>query len=106
MSARLPAQVVLDVAMTEDDLLRSVRELAQLRGWWCFHVLRSRGSEAGLPDLLLVRPPRVVFLELKRENGRLSAAQRSVLAFLGACPGVEALLIRPRDWERVEALLR
>jgi VRR-NUC domain-containing protein len=67
--------------------------VARIVGWKAYHTLRSKGSEAGFPDWTLVRD-RVIFLELKRETGVLSDAQRSWLgALLDA--GAEAYVIRP-----------
>jgi hypothetical protein len=48
-----------------------------------------------------VRPPRVIFAEVKIEGGRLSEEQVARLARLKACPGVEAYTWRPRDWPDV-----
>jgi hypothetical protein len=42
-----------------------------------------------------------MFLELKRQTGRLSPTQREVIAALEQCPGVEVHVARPSDWEQV-----
>ena len=55
----------------EASFQRTVVEYAELRGWMVSQVADSRRATPGLPDLLLVRPPRVVFAELKTERGRL-----------------------------------
>jgi hypothetical protein len=55
----------------------------------------------GFPDLVLIRPPSVMFLELKRETGRLSPTQRDIVGALENCPGVEVHVARPSDWEQV-----
>jgi hypothetical protein len=39
--------------------------LARALGWLVFHAHDSRRSAKGWPDLTLVRPPRLVFAELK-----------------------------------------
>jgi hypothetical protein len=51
--------------------------VAKLYGWRVFHPLRSKGS--GWPDLALLRPPRLLLVELKTEQGRLRPAQREWL---------------------------
>ena len=43
----------------------------------------------GKPDLELVRPPRVIFAEVKTDSGRLSGEQAARIARLRACPDVE-----------------
>jgi ribosomal protein L37E len=74
-----------------------VLDLARLCGRRCYHTFDSRKSAAGFPDLVLVRPPAVLFVELKADAGKASQAQRGWLAALGACPGVGARLWRPGD---------
>jgi len=84
--------------VTEASWQQTVVDLAELTGWWVYHNPDSRRSTPGFPDLVLIRAPRVMFLELKRETGRLSTAQREVLAELEVCPGVEVHVARPSQW--------
>jgi len=58
--------------MSEADLQRSIIICARDMGWLAYATYRSMRSEPGFPDLVLVRPPRVMFLELKTAKGRLS----------------------------------
>ena len=94
---------------SEDGFLGWVRDLARRRPvadrWRTYHTLRSKGSEPGFPDLILVRPPRLIFAELKSERGRLTKAQREWRADLEAC-GVEVYTWRPSERSHVEAILR
>ena len=53
----------------------------------------------------MVRPPNVVFAELKTEVGKVGPEQRGWLDALGRCEGVEAGLWRPGDWKRIEEVL-
>jgi hypothetical protein len=92
--------------VTEAEFQRAVVERATAYGWWCWHDNDSRRNDSGLPDLILVRPPRIVFAELKTENGRVSVVQRAVIAMLKGCPGVEAHLWRPSDEKELDAVLR
>jgi VRR-NUC domain len=71
-----------------------------------FHTWDSRRSEPGFPDLVLVRPPRVVFVETKTERGRIRRDQRKWLDQLAACEAVEAYLVRPSDAGRILEVLR
>jgi hypothetical protein len=67
--------------MTERQLMDRVTSMAKARGWLCYHTWQSRHSEAGFPDLVLVRTHRadmrVLYLELKRDKGRLTQAQQA-----------------------------
>lgn len=89
--------------MSENDLLSNVRQIAGLLGWFHYHTHDSRRSEAGFPDLVLVRGDRLIFAELKSAKGRLTPAQADWLKRLNAVapsPGktVEVYLWRPVDW--------
>lgn len=95
----------LHAALPETQFQDQVVELAERAGWWWWHDTDSRRNRSGLPDLILIRPPRIVFAELKREKGRLRPLQTKVLEMLSRCPGVEQYLWRPSDWETVKAVL-
>ena len=88
----------LSGVVTEAQWQTTVVEAAELFGWWVFHDHDSRRNQAGFPDLVLIRPPRVLFLELKRETGKLTRAQDEVLGMLAECPGVETRVARPSNW--------
>lgn len=81
-----------------------VIRLAQLLGWKVFHLLDPIGSPAGFPDLLLRRPPRLVWCELKSEHGRLTPQQRLFLSDLIAC-GQEAYMWKPSDFDTIKSVL-
>ncbi|MCS7310962.1 MAG: VRR-NUC domain-containing protein [Armatimonadetes bacterium] len=98
------AKAVLPVR--EKEFLQAVRELAELQGWLCYHTWNSVHSPAGFPDLVLVRPPRLVFAELKVGRNRPTSAQQDWLHLLSACPQVEVYLWTPADWEQIERVLR
>jgi hypothetical protein len=91
--------------MTERDFQRQVLDLARILGWQAYHPALSKWSERGWPDLALVRPPRLVFAELKAEAGKVTEHQARWLALLRACPGVEAYLWRPSELEAIAAVL-
>ncbi len=97
----LDGRQVLDNALSERAFQRQVVEFAELMGWRTYHTYDSRRSNAGFPDLVLVRPPRVVFVELKRERGRATRDQDLWAALLRACPGVEYYLWKPSDWDAI-----
>ena len=97
---RVPGSAVdvLSGVVTEAQWQQTVVDAAELFGWWVFHDHDSRRNQAGFPDLCLIRPPRVLFLELKRQTGKVTRAQEEVLGMLAACPGVEERVARPSDW--------
>jgi hypothetical protein len=118
VSPRLTAGALFARQDTEKDLDRIIRELARLRGWWVedeelgmfsmvYHTHRSERSQPGFPDLVMVRAPRVLFVELKsdRKAAKLSRPQQIWLDQLGQCPGVECYLWRPADLDRIQEIL-
>lgn len=91
--------------MNEAAFQGAVIELAKLRGWRWHHETDSRKSGRGLPDLILVRPPRLIFAELKTQKGRLRIEQAQWLSALRSCHGVEVYLWRPDDLPEISRLL-
>lgn len=91
-------------ALSEKDWQQTVIDTARAGGWWVHHHLDSRGSEEGWPDLVLLRPPACVFVELKTDRGQVRPAQAVVLEML-ADSGLATAVWRPRDWPAVEARL-
>lgn len=85
--------------------MRAVIDLALTCGWLVFHDQDSRKNAPGLPDLILCRPPRLIFAELKTARGQVREAQRTWLDALSACPGIQVYLWRPTDWSRIQTLL-
>lgn len=115
-----------------EDLLESVfqsriEEAARWHGWSLgYHTLRSKGSRAGWPDLVLGRPQRVsldsarrplplpelagapllLIAELKstRGKGGATSAQMDWLEHLHAC-GIMVALWYPVDWPEILEVL-
>lgn len=94
-----------EVAQTEQQFQRAVIEYAQILRWLCYHSWTSIHSSKGFPDLVLCRPPQLIYVELKSEKGRVSTDQRTWLDSLIAC-GCEAYLWRPSDWPEIEVRLK
>ena len=80
-------------------------ELATYYQWNHFHPFEMRRSDPGWPDLTLVRPPELLFAELKADTGRLTDAQRLWIGWLLSC-GQEVHVWRPRDFDAIHERLR
>ena len=82
-----------------------VVQLARLSGFLIYHTFDSRRSAAGFPDLVLVRPPHLIFAELESEGGLPRPEQSEWLEALRGCETVRARLLRSPDWpEMVKTL--
>ena len=81
----------------EGDFQAHLIELAKLHGWRHYHTHNSRHSPAGFPDLVLVRPPRLIFAELKAGRRKPTDAQREWLSDLERIPKIETYVWYPED---------
>lgn len=90
--------------LTEAQWLKQVRQLAELLGWTFYHPWLSRFSPRGFPDIVLCRPPRLLFAELKTDTGRLTPDQERWIELLRACRQ-EVYVWRPSDWDEMVAVL-
>ena len=85
--------------LSEKDFLSQVKDLAKIYHWRLYHPFLSKWSERGYPDITLVRPPRIIFAELKRETGKLTSSQEEWGELLRGCPGVEYYCWRPGQFD-------
>jgi hypothetical protein len=74
-----------------------------LRLLW-YHNPDSRRSNAGFPDLVIVGVRGMLYAELKAENGRVTAKQRTWHEALENA-GAEVHVWRPSHWREVEQRL-
>ncbi len=94
------------LVITEKDLREQVRDLCKVLGWKFYFTWTSIHSPRGMPDLILVKPPRVIFAELKTDKGEVSTYQQEWLDTLGQCPSCEVYLWRPGDIEEISRILQ
>lgn len=91
---------------TERNLREQVRSLCGIYGWKMAFTQYSLRSPKGFPDLVLLRPPRLIFAELKSETGKTRPDQDAWLDTLRELPGAEVFLWRPTDIEQIAEVLR
>ena len=81
-------------------------EFSKMLGWThCYFTWRSTHSPAGFPDLVLVKPGKIIYIELKSMKGKLSDFQISWLIAL-ACAGQWIYVWKPDCWTEIEEVLR
>lgn len=91
--------------MREAEFQRTVQQAAGYLGWYVVHFPNMISNPAGWPDLLLMKNGKVLLLELKGEKGRLGPRQAECHERLRAA-GMHIEVVRPSDWDRLEALLK
>ena len=92
--------------ITEKEFMSQVKDLANIYHWEMYHPFLSKWSVRGFPDITLIRPPRIIFAELKRAKGILSPSQQEWAELLRACPGVEYYLWTPDDFDNILSVLQ
>jgi hypothetical protein len=83
--------------MPEKALSENVRVLADTLGYQYYHTWTSIHSARGFPDYVLIKAPRLIFVELKRQAGKVTNAQQEWLDNLIRC-NVEVYIWRPSEW--------
>jgi len=92
--------------VTEKQLREQIRDLCKSLGYSFYFTWTSIHSPRGMPDLILCRPPRLIFCELKTEKGQLSDHQKEWIDVLSQCPGIEVYIIRPSEIEKFAEILQ
>lgn len=112
----LTSRQILDRALPESEWQKQVEEALTLHQWDWWHVPANvvvcptcrrkiyRGIRKGFPDILAIKPPFLIWIELKTETGVLDPDQKAMHHKLRAC-GQTVLHARPRDREWLFALI-
>lgn len=105
--------------LSERQFGQEVVDLARILGWRVYRTWLPIHSPAGFPDLVLLRPPRLIFVELKSDIGKTTPKQDEWLADLAAIAvaadvpldiggrraPIEVHLWRPRDFDQIACVL-
>ena len=77
----------------ESSITRSIVLLAKSLGWWTFKIAGGPMQTAGIPDLLLVKHGKAVFLEVKRPGKSASPLQAARIDAIRAVGGAVAEVV-------------
>lgn len=99
------AKAILAQEIPEAELMGAISVAARINGWLVYHTHDSRRSEAGFPDLVMVRDGELLAAELKSQRGKVTDAQQRWLDQLATVPGCEAYLWRPSDLDVIHQRL-
>lgn len=89
----------------ESTITKSIQKYAQDHGWWCLKIAGGAFQRPGIPDLLLVKDGRAVFLEVKRPGCHPTPLQTHVIGQIRTIGGAVAEVVCSKD-EAVEILSR
>jgi len=105
-----------EVKITEHDFSIQVESLLTIFGWRWIHfrpAWSSKGyrtpikGDKGFPDYCCVRPPRLIFAELKDKYSKPNPEQEAWLEDLKECmKKFEVYLWKPDDIDEIIAILR
>lgn len=98
------------ITMTGTDLQQTIIEYAHIKGWRIAHFRPAltkkgwrtpvSGDGEGFPDLIMVRPPRVVVFECKSEKEKVTTKQVAWLGMFREC-GLLSRVVRPHNWNDI-----
>jgi hypothetical protein len=101
--------------ISERVFTQHVIEMARRLGYLCAHFRPARtekgwrtpveGDGAGFPDIIAIKPGRVIFAELKAGKGKVTPAQEKWLLAAKAA-GIEVYCWFPKDIEAIERILK
>ena len=60
--------------MTEQQIQSKIKKKLQEQGWYVTKLIKT--STNGIPDLLAIKNGKAMFIEVKREQGKLSPLQQ------------------------------
>ncbi len=102
-------RAAIDASLSERAWMKTIIEAAEALGYMVFHDEDSRKNRRGFPDLILCKWPKLVCIEVKKEDEKRSKVtldQQLWVDSLDGCTEVRAFVARPSDWERVQEILR
>jgi hypothetical protein len=87
--------------LTHKHFQAQVESLARSCGWLCYSTWNSRHSAPGFPDDVMVRPPRLLFVEFKIPPDKPTITQLMWLDWISKCGMAEVFLWTPDEWEQI-----
>jgi hypothetical protein len=82
-------QIPTEIYKNEPEVVEAIRKALEARGWLIYrigqHIVKGSGSDAGVPDMLCVRPgvppftTKTVLLEVKFGKNGLTAEQKKLV---------------------------
>lgn len=99
-----PAPAPVVERISEKAFQAAVIALAKRNGFLVYHTFNSKKSEAGFPDLVLIRAGSLIIAELKVGDNKPTVPQSTWLEAFREC-GVPAFVWYPKDLETIVTML-
>jgi len=111
----MPKEGEMTDNLTEKVLQDNILEVAKLFRWRRAHFRPARTKHGwrtpvqadgkGFPDLILVKPPRLIIAEVKRQDTYPNEYQREWLEDFAGLGCVEVYTWKPQDWDDIVSIL-
>jgi hypothetical protein len=92
--------------LSEAQFQARVVALARANSWAVYHTHDSRRSEAGFPDLVMLRHGALLVAELKVGTNRPTPEQCSWIAEFALVPQAQVYVWKPEDWPQITEALK
>jgi len=112
---RVPVTPNQILRITEEEFQGQILDLAKIFRWRRAHFRAARTKHGwrtpvqadgkGFPDLVLVKPPRLIIAEVKRQDTKPDDHQLEWLNDFAGVPNVEVYTWKPADWDDIVAIL-
>jgi len=112
---RVPVTPNQILRITEKEFQGQILDLAKIFRWRRAHFRAARTKHGwrtpvqadgkGFPDLVLVKPPRLIIAEVKRQDTKPDDHQLEWLNDFAGVPNVEVYTWKPADWDDIVAIL-
>lgn len=80
----------------ESSITKSIQKSAKSRGWWVMKIAGGPFQRAGVPDLLLIKSGRAVFLEVKQPGKKPTPLQVQVMSEIESVGGAATAVVTSR----------
>lgn len=91
--------------VSEKEFSQQVVDLARMLGYKVYRTWRSIHSPAGYPDLCLLKPPRLIYAELKTDKRSSKLSQEQARWLWELRKVAECYVWRPRQFDKIVGVL-
>lgn len=83
--------------MLESSITKSIQRHAKSQGWWAMKIAGGPFQRAGVPDLLLIKGGKAVFLEVKQPGKKATLLQQQVMKEISDVGGAVTAVVTSKS---------